>query len=668
MIALLCVAAILLSLVSYGWMNQKTESKAIAGVDDVFFGTVIQLAVYLSSIAAGAGQTDVVTSRESAGITDKASAEDYVGEITSNPNFSKMFKFESPSELAAFGSELASIYAQGNYIIRKEWWNYLANNFDAIDGTSAIDFSKSLADVHATILKFPLPDNNDGDDGDDNEDDKEENDTDSNESATSLVLPGTAISTLISSKLFKAVYYLVKNINVEKADIQFNPNYDTTKDIDISEKCDYSYDYWTSHNHFMDMGINCDTGYKNIYFMFNNLSSLSSYHDLKIFPCIYWNSDKSIFYIQIAFNNDSIGTINNFLKYGSETYNEKGVRTGGGSNTATIEFNSSQSTFVGKFNDEILSLMIKGLLSPETASLDIYRNVECDNLIRCETRSNFEKFNEMIQTGKYDYEELLDLMEDGWKSEKDSSWSGIQDGGETAKKVLESEKGDKYKTKGKAVQSDGKETTKTGINFDSIVSGVQDTIIVPDTGNEIVNVPSIAGQELFGDIIYDFPSEFPDSFGDTEPETNPDTGTETEPSTGTENNPSTGTENNPSTGAENNPSTGTETNTDTDNTTNNIYYDDSATTTIPGTDDSIQWYERFPFCVPWDIYNGVKVLNAETKAPVFTIPFQFKRFNIDESVTIDFTQYSSLRVIVQWFLRIIYALGLIMITRYVIKG
>ena len=81
-----------------------------------------------------------------------------------------------------------------------------------------------------------------------------------------------------------------------------------------------------------------------------------------------------------------------------------------------------------------------------------------------------------------------------------------------------------------------------------------------------------------------------------------------------------------------------------------------------------QWYERFPFCIPWDIYDGVSMLNAKTKEPIFDMPFKIERLGIDEVIHVDLTDYDVLGVICRWFLRLMYILGLAILSRNIIRG
>ena len=66
----------------------------------------------------------------------------------------------------------------------------------------------------------------------------------------------------------------------------------------------------------------------------------------------------------------------------------------------------------------------------------------------------------------------------------------------------------------------------------------------------------------------------------------------------------------------------------------------------------------------------VTVIGAEKKAPKWELPFVIKNksVNIDEKVTIDFSKYETLANICRWFFRLMFIAGLVVLTRFIIKG
>ena len=82
-------------------------------------------------------------------------------------------------------------------------------------------------------------------------------------------------------------------------------------------------------------------------------------------------------------------------------------------------------------------------------------------------------------------------------------------------------------------------------------------------------------------------------------------------------------------------------------------------TTIP----EILFKDKFPFCLPWDIYNLFVVFEDEAEAPRFEIPFKDEELGIDETYVIDFSQFDNIAAIIRFFIGAGFVLALIMISR-----
>lgn len=87
--------------------------------------------------------------------------------------------------------------------------------------------------------------------------------------------------------------------------------------------------------------------------------------------------------------------------------------------------------------------------------------------------------------------------------------------------------------------------------------------------------------------------------------------------------------------------------------------------------DSSGLFDKFPFCIPVDIYNLFVGFSADSAPPKFDIPFKYMQqddgsYLIDYTITIDFEQLSDIAYISRWFIGIEFVLGLILITRKVI--
>lgn len=76
--------------------------------------------------------------------------------------------------------------------------------------------------------------------------------------------------------------------------------------------------------------------------------------------------------------------------------------------------------------------------------------------------------------------------------------------------------------------------------------------------------------------------------------------------------------------------------------------------------------QKFPFCIPYDLYNGINQFNAEAEMPSFDIPFHFAQINFDYTMHIDFEKFTTLAKICQWFFSVSWVVILILLTRKVI--
>lgn len=81
------------------------------------------------------------------------------------------------------------------------------------------------------------------------------------------------------------------------------------------------------------------------------------------------------------------------------------------------------------------------------------------------------------------------------------------------------------------------------------------------------------------------------------------------------------------------------------------------------TPDSI--IDKFPFCLPFDIYNVFNLLSAPPIAPQFDIPFEMEGY-FDYSIEVDLSEFEMVATIVRWFLYIIFIIGLILVTNKLI--
>lgn len=95
----------------------------------------------------------------------------------------------------------------------------------------------------------------------------------------------------------------------------------------------------------------------------------------------------------------------------------------------------------------------------------------------------------------------------------------------------------------------------------------------------------------------------------------------------------------------------------------------------PATDEEAAQYTAdlttvFPFCIPFDLVRAFKVLSVEGEAPVYEMPLQidYKYIHIDESWSIDMSDFSSVIQIVRIMETLAFIVALILLTRNIIRG
>lgn len=76
----------------------------------------------------------------------------------------------------------------------------------------------------------------------------------------------------------------------------------------------------------------------------------------------------------------------------------------------------------------------------------------------------------------------------------------------------------------------------------------------------------------------------------------------------------------------------------------------------------------FPFCIPFDLIHLVQALDADPVAPKWTLKLEPPQFPVEWEVTIDLSQFESLAKIFRTGETLLFVVGLILITRGIIKG
>lgn len=80
----------------------------------------------------------------------------------------------------------------------------------------------------------------------------------------------------------------------------------------------------------------------------------------------------------------------------------------------------------------------------------------------------------------------------------------------------------------------------------------------------------------------------------------------------------------------------------------------------------------FPFCLPFDFVRGLQLLAVPPVAPVFEVPFTIPEFGMfpgfEDTVKLDFAEYSKYFEVGRWVQVIIFSIGLCFISFKVVKG
>lgn len=148
--------------------------------------------------------------------------------------------------------------------------------------------------------------------------------------------------------------------------------------------------------------------------------------------------------------------------------------------------------------------------------------------------------------------------------------------------------------------------------------------------------PDSTEKDTEKDTESDVPGKNPDP--SKNPMINPDTGRYIDPDTGYDIDPDTGKLIDPNTGELIDPN-------------------------IPSTADKAgNWKRLFPFCIPWDMMELIKSMQADKKAPVFEFKYTFKAVNYTWVVRVDMSDYWKYIKIFRWGMTIFFIIGLFFLT------
>ena len=182
-VSLAFVSALLLSCVSVG-VTKVQKAKAVVVADDyAMLAEALKVIVTYACSAAGATNSDIVTTTSSENITEFKGAQKYVHDTFSgDSSFSRIFKF-NPVTMLKVEKEIAKSAIAGGRILRKSflkkvWAQYKVTTDvkDRIPDLSEDDELKVEIFAHEWVKNLSInpPNNNDNDD--DNDDDSDDYD------------------------------------------------------------------------------------------------------------------------------------------------------------------------------------------------------------------------------------------------------------------------------------------------------------------------------------------------------------------------------------------------------------------------------------------------------------------------------------------------------------
>ena len=76
--------------------------------------------------------------------------------------------------------------------------------------------------------------------------------------------------------------------------------------------------------------------------------------------------------------------------------------------------------------------------------------------------------------------------------------------------------------------------------------------------------------------------------------------------------------------------------------------------------------QKFPFCIPFDLANAFGAMSSSPELPDLSVSVPFPGFSYKWSI--DFTWFDGLVNLIRWFILVIFNIGLILITRNIIRG
>lgn len=642
-ITIVCLVCLLVNLF---WSDYKTAN-AFATPYDAIGSILFEMSFYFAGLAAGEDAKDVVKENpykdSGNSITSNTARGNYVRECF--PENKMVDLGWDQTSYLKFVESMTAIWSSASYVLNTKFCDKIWQNLPT-DGTAALKPESFVTNTKgASILHFPQPSPG--------PDEGEEGDEEEYKEALKLFDPKTnsivnsAFTGIFSTKAFLTVYKALLKANADNLEKKFTSD---------GRKCDYRVDFWKENPAVLTVGGDSFNYTYGLQFNFAVASTgILNLGDL-VYPLIF--SIDNIPQIGFAAT-QNLKNLPYGLKFiftnnlsGSNSSNNTNLKHGGYApiiapslSTHTVSFGNIvlNDVELGHYYDAFRS---RGFLYQGQTDVRVWD----DYLIDVGNLENFQKWSETVLTENYALKDLLKLMKKGWELEindGEKEWEGVKNNGKTAKETLTNpEKAPKY------------EAAPGRVSLDSIIQGMQSeaSLELPNgqpayefLGDPTPGVQAEPAENLYGDLGYgtlpgsDLGAQGSWWGGDYNPLPDPSTGGGSGGGSGNDDNDK-----------------------DKDNPKKPL---------VPGIGEAVDsggnavnWYQRFPFCIPWDVYHFIAVFNGQKKAPKWDIPFKIKRLNISEKITFDFADYEEVVKVIRVFLLLFYSSGLVIITRNIIKG
>lgn len=335
-----------------------------------------------------------------------------------------------------------------------------------------------------------------------------------------------------------------------------------------------------------------------------------------------------------SYPTSSVGTYSSFV-FGEKTYPYGSILIPNFDNHSSKNVTYAWGSRFNK-DDFIRYYTSKKMI--DSASVEVWD----EHVIDVGTLENYKKWYDTVRGGKYTFIELLNLMERGWIANPAKKRAVTVKGSSVAKDAI-AENPDKYREKEDEDKVNPASLARGILKSDAIYGNVIDVAGEKEWANVAERIYGEAAKErdkAIGDAIAGNLDGFAKSKDATYDEAAYDRAVADRAENAGEKDKPPG--------------------------------DPGAVPVVPGfsfdESENVAWYERFPFCIPYDIYRFVGWFHTKAEAPSWEFNFVVKRLKIKETFTIDFSDFKVCVKVVRVFIVLSYSYGLILISRNVIRG